>query len=235
MSANYIGSELDLFAHALNWKAYWSAVLRPYIGSTILDVGAGIGGTAKAYSNLQCERYLALEPDASLASRMREEMGDGGYPANFDVAVGTTSDLRPDQQFDTILYIDVLEHIADDRDELRRASAHLVPDGRILVLAPAHQWLYSEFDKAIGHVQRYDRRSLLAAMPEGFVAERLIYLDCAGLLASLANRLLLRASSPSPGQIELWDGRLVPVSTRLDRALGYNVGKTIFASFRRLG
>ena len=43
MSAQYIGSELDLFAHALNWKAYWSSVLRPYVGSTILDVGAGIG------------------------------------------------------------------------------------------------------------------------------------------------------------------------------------------------
>ena len=43
MSAQYIGSELDLFAQALNWKAYWSSVLRPYVGSTILDVGAGIG------------------------------------------------------------------------------------------------------------------------------------------------------------------------------------------------
>ena len=233
MSDKYIGSELDLFAHALNWKAYWSAVLRPYMGSAILDVGAGIGGTAKAYSDLPCQQYVALEPDASLANRMRQEMSTGGYPANFEVAVGTTRDLRPDQQFDTILYIDVLEHIADDRDELRRASSHLAPDGRILVLAPAHQWLYSEFDKAIGHVQRYHRRSLLAAMPEGFAAERLIYLDCAGLLASLANRLLLRASSPSPGQIELWDGRLVPVSKRLDRTLGFKVGKTIFASFRR--
>lgn len=233
MTSHYIGNELELFARATHWKAYWSQLLRPYLGSTILDVGAGIGTTTRLYGELPFASYLALEPDSVLAQRMQEEMADGLFPPNFRVEVGTTSDLQPDQKFDTILYIDVLEHIADDRQELLRASEHLKPGGRILVLSPAHQWLYSEFDAAIGHVRRYNRKSLLAAKPDGLDCERVFYLDSVGLLASLGNRLILKSSSPSAGQIELWDKRMVPVSKWLDRALAFRFGKTIVASFKR--
>lgn len=233
MNGQYVGSELELFAQARNWKAYWSGVLRPYLGRKILDVGAGIGGTAKAYPALDCERYLALEPDLSFANRMRADFTAGGYPQNFEVAVGTTSELPAEDRFDTILYIDVLEHISDDRAELERASAHLAVGGRIVILAPAHQSLYSEFDAAIGHVKRYNIDSLVAAKPDQLIVERAFYLDCVGLIASVANRLILKASTPSAGQIKMWDGTMVPCSKVLDRLIRYKAGKTVVAIFKR--
>ena len=228
---DYVGSELDLFSNAHNWKNYWSQHLRPYLGQRILDVGAGIGGTARVFANHPCESYLALEPDSLLAQRIVDASGKGGLPKPLEVTTGTTSDLPNESRFDTILYIDVLEHIASDSEELMRARSLLSPGGRIVVLAPAHQALFSPFDAAIGHYRRYDRKSLLAAKPEDLHVERLFYLDSVGLLASLGNRLLLRASSPTAAQIALWDGKMVPVSRWLDPVLGLRLGKTIVAVF----
>jgi hypothetical protein len=103
------------------------------------------------------------------------------------------------------------------------------------VLSPAHQWLYSPFDSAVGHVRRYDRASLLAAKPEGLVTEHIRYLDCVGLLASAGNRLILAANQPTLSQIRLWDGVMVRASRPLDKLLGFRLGKSILASFRKPG
>ena len=88
---------------------------------------------------------------------------------------------------------------------------------------------------AIGHVRRYDRRSLRRAVPSTLAVERIVYLDSVGMLASLGNRLLLRAALPTRGQIAFWDRWMVPLSRRLDPLLGRRFGKTIVAVLRRAG
>ena len=138
-------------------------------------------------------------------------------------------DLPADHLFDTILYIDVLEHIEDDAAELARSASHLRTGGHIIVLAPAHQHLYSPFDKAIGHFRRYSKGSLLAAAPPSLAPVEAFYLDAAGMALSLANRMLLRASMPTGGQILFWDRVVVPVSRLIDPVLARSVGKTVVA------
>jgi SAM-dependent methyltransferase len=231
----YVGGELELFARARNWKRYWSGVLGRHVRGRVLDVGAGLGASAQLFARHQgVESYLALEPDAQLAAGMRAS-DPATLPRGFEVVEGTLASLDPGLRFDCILYIDVLEHIAGDRAELERAAARLAPGGRVVVLSPAHGFLYSPFDAAIGHVRRYDRASLRAAVPAGLAVERLLYLDSVGLLASLGNRLLLRARQPSPAQIALWDGWMVPPSRLLDPLLLHRVGKTIVAVLKPEG
>jgi len=232
-AGDYVGDELGLFADALRWKDYWSRRIAPWVRGRVLDVGAGIGATARVFAAAPLSGYVALEPDRELAAQMREAAVAGGFPPGFEVRTGFTSELDAGERFDTILYIDVLEHIEGDRAELARAAALLAPEGRIVVLSPAHAFLYSPFDAAIGHVRRYDRRSLRAAVPPGLCVERLEYLDSVGMLASLANRLLLRASMPTAAQIRLWDRGMVPVSRWLDPLTGHLLGKSIVAVLRR--
>lgn len=229
----YEGSELDLFAEARRWKRYWTSVLRPYIGRSVLDVGAGIGATAAALAGPDYRRWVALEPDPGLTARMLQAREDGRLPACLEARQGGIDCLAPEERFDSILYIDVLEHIADDAGELQRASAHLEPGGRLLILAPAHGWLYTPFDAAIGHHRRYNRRMLEAIQPAGLRVEQLRYLDSAGMLASLGNRLLMRSAHPTRAQIQLWDRGLVPLSRLLDPVLGGHVGKSIVCVFAR--
>jgi hypothetical protein len=103
----------------------------------------------------------------------------------------------------------------------------------VIVLAPAHPWLFTPFDRAIGHFRRYTRRTLAAAAPEELRVEKLIYLDSVGLVASLGNRVLLNSSHPSHGQIQTWDRTMVPLSRLLDPLLGHRAGKSVLGIWRR--
>jgi hypothetical protein len=160
---------------------------------------------------------------------MRDEVDAGRLPAICEVRVGTLEDLDASDVFDTILYIDVLEHIQDDRGELERAAARLDQGGWIVVIAPAHQYLYTAFDRAIGHFRRYDRRMIISLNPSGLKLSRFEYLDSVGFLASLGNRLLLNSSSPSASQIKVWDRLMVPLSRCLDPLLQRRFGKSVLA------
>ncbi len=232
MSFRYVGSELELFSAATNWKAYLGAVLRPFVGGRVLEVGAGIGSNVPYLWNDRVRQWTCLEPDGGLARRIAERLAGGHLPAACRVAAGTIERVDAAARFDTILYLDVLEHIAEDRAELARARRRLAAGGNLVVLAPAHQFLFTPFDAAIGHHRRYDRAALRALTPPGSELAACAMLDCAGLLASLANKLLLRTASPSRRQIAVWDKLLVPVSRALDRALGCRLGKTVLAVWR---
>jgi hypothetical protein len=229
----YPGGELELFWHAANWKTYWSQALRPYVRGAVAEVGAGLGGSTGYLCGAEQAPWLCLEPDSALAARLGERIARHDLPRRCAVRCATMADLDAAERFDTILYIDVLEHIADDRGELARAASHLGPGGRIVVMSPALPLLYSPFDAAIGHERRYTARSLAALAPSGTAVEKIFYLDSVGLIASLANRLLLRAAMPSPRQIATWDRLMVPLSRRLDPLLSHRLGKTVVAVFRR--
>jgi SAM-dependent methyltransferase len=229
----YVGTELDVFARAERWKAYYGSFLRPFLSGDVLEVGAGLGATARALCDGTSRSWLCLEPDPSLAASIAESLRTGALPACCRVLPGDLSALPEDALFDTILYIDVLEHIEKDADELLRASRHLRPGARLAVVAPAHPWLYTPFDRAIGHFRRYTRRSLSDCAPPRLLRERLLYLDSAGLLLSLGNRLLLRSAHPTDVQIQFWDRAVVPVSRLLDPLLRNRVGKTLVGIWRR--
>lgn len=225
----YIGSELELFAAATVWKAYFRRHIEAYLGDDVLEVGAGLGGTTKLLCRPGNRRgaWVCLEPDAELARGLDLAIARGELPGRCRVIVGTLDQVPPDSRFDTVIYVDVLEHIADDQGELVRAAACLRPGGHLVVLGPAHRWLFSPFDAAIGHHRRYTKAMLRALTPEGLILVCSRYLDSIGLLASLGNRLFLRRSLPGPGQIAFWDKVLVRCSRLVDPLLGYSLGKSV--------
>ncbi len=230
---HYIGTELEIFAKADHWKAYFRSQIAPYFGNSVLEVGAGIGATTETLSKISHQNWLCLEPDENLLKHVDEKIVNGSLPPTCRTQVGTLDDLENAAFFDVILYIDVLEHIEADRAELLKASKHLHSGGRLIVLAPAYQRLYSPFDKAIGHFRRYDRKSLSALTPPDCRIERMIYLDAVGVSLSFGNRLLLRQSTPSDEQIQFWDKRIIPISRVIDRIIGYSAGRSIIGIWQK--
>jgi len=229
----YVGRELDLFSEAKNWTAYFSARLAPLIGGCVLEVGAGIGRNICLLHTAIVEKWVSLEPDAELAARITERIQKGELPSTCRVVVGNLSDIPADSKFDTILYIDVLEHIEDDAAEVVRASSHLERHGHLIILAPAYQFLFSPFDSAVGHYRRYDSSSLRSIGPMGCAIVQLYMLDSVGFLAALANRVVLRKSIPTASQVAFWDGVLVPASRFIDSVTRFKFGKTIVAVWSR--
>ena len=230
----YVGSELEVFAGAVHWKRYFGAQLRSFIQGDVLEVGAGLGGTTKVLCHEAIDSWTCLEPDAQLVEQLRTEIAHdsplGARP--IQVTTGTLADVPAGALFDTILYIDVLEHIENDRAEMLAAAQHLSPRGHLIVLSPAHNWLFSPFDQAIGHFRRYTRASLRDAAPQQLELVRLRYLDSVGLLASLANRTVLRSGHPTKSQIRFWDTCMVPLSRFVDPLFGYRVGKSVIGVWR---
>jgi SAM-dependent methyltransferase len=223
----YAGGELELFARADRWKRYWISRLRRHIRGAVLEVGAGIGANTLRLRSGAERRWVCLEPDSRLAAALQKQIAKSRPGREVEVINGTITSIAATEKFDSILYIDVLEHIEDDRAELRRAAHHLASGGSLVVLSPAHAWLYSPFDRAIGHYRRYTARSLDALTPAGLRLATTFYLDSVGMLASAANRLLLRQTLPNARQIQCWDTFMVPCSRILDPLTGYRAGKSV--------
>lgn len=228
-NTTYIGSELSIFQHAHNWKSYYATQIKPLLGSTILEVGAGIGATTEFLCQETHTKWICLEPDPALLAVTKEKITSHKLPSCCYAKQGFLTDLESKEKFDAILFIDVLEHIEDDQTELENAALRLKPGGRIIVLSPAHDWLFSPFDQSIGHFRRYNKKSLKALSPAGLHLKSIKYYDCLGLFASLANKLILKSAMPSQKQIQFWDKKIIPLSKILDPVLGHQFGKTIIA------
>lgn len=231
----YTGSELDLFALAFNWKAYIRQQIGQYIKGHVLEVGAGIGETAKALINGHEASWTCLEPDRRLAEKIAITLGNEfcDQDPKPRTVVGNIDHPACDREYDTILYIDVLEHIENDQFEIKKAAQKLKKNGCLIVLAPAHPYLYSPFDAKIGHFRRYHRKCFKALTPVDTEILRMRYLDCVGCLASLGNKVILKAGTPSKNQIIIWDRLMVPISRVFDFVLGYKIGKSIYSVWQK--
>lgn len=141
----------------------------------VLDVGAGDGFVGS--------KLLDALPAGSSVTCVDSEYTDQ-YLASLGSSPRQISYSRtsPDREFDAIVMLDVLEHVADDREFLREfAIRRLRPGGRLLISVPAHQVLFTQHDVALGHYRRYSRSDL----HEVLVSSGLVPLTSGGLFGSL--------------------------------------------------
>ncbi|MEO6813902.1 MAG: class I SAM-dependent methyltransferase [Ginsengibacter sp.] len=223
----YFGNELQLFDKADNWKSYFKNFISKYLKGQVLEVGAGIGGSTKILCDGKQHEWLCLEPDEKLSLVIDQLIARHQLPGCCISETGYLKDVDKEKKFDAILYIDVIEHIKNDYEEIRNASERLNRNGVIIILVPAHNFLYSPYDKAIGHYRRYSRKMANSLIPQGFEVKRTVSLDIAGLFVLLVNKFFLRQKEPTLQQILFWDKFLVPISKILDRLFFFHIGKSL--------
>ncbi len=228
----YMGNELSLFKDARNWKSYFSSKIGKYIAGDVLEVGAGIGVNTEflVLSGSSIKTVTLVEPDPVQANQIPGNLSAWGGEAR--VVAGTIANLM--EEFDSILYIDVIEHIEDATAELQRAKEMLKPGGFLIVLVPAFAFLYSPFDAQIGHFRRYNRKLLRSELPQGLIRKEEFYLDSMGFFASLANRFLLKQSAPTKANIQFWDKGLIPLSKVTDVLTFNQFGKSLVGVYQNL-
>ncbi len=229
MNSRYVGTELELFALACNWRSYWISRISPFLGRKVLEVGAGLGSVTLRLSN-DANDWLALEPDVQMAGAI-ETLEN--LPSRTRVLNGDISTVPPGLIFDTILYVDVLEHIEGDSEELILSANLLRAGGYLIVLAPAHNWLLSPFDLRIGHHRRYSRRDLPRLTIQPLVLIHCEHLDAVGFLLSCLNRFVFKQSMPRRFQVILWDRLLIPVTRIVDVLMRRKFGKSVLMVWRK--
>jgi SAM-dependent methyltransferase len=231
----YPGEELYLFEKVRNWKKYFSRKLQPYIYGDVLEVGAGIGETTPFLLNARVNQWVCLEPDLTLFNILEQKLSSGKLPEYCIAKLGTVADLPSYSLFDTIIYIDVLEHIKDDKGELALVIPYLKKGGQLIVLSPAYQILYSPFDKAIGHYRRYTKKIFRTTVTfTNLIERKMFYLEAAGVFLLLLNKFLVRKKYPSEKDIWIWETLFVPLSKLLDKILFYRFGKSIVGIWQKL-
>jgi 2-polyprenyl-3-methyl-5-hydroxy-6-metoxy-1,4-benzoquinol methylase len=207
----------------------------PYLQGRILEVGAGLGTiTRKLLDGYPDIGIVCLEP----AENLFEELSSYAALAPRVVAHRQTlAGYEPGQgeRFDAVLYLNVLEHIADDAAELRLAAAALRPGGVVLVFGPALEWLYSELDYRAGHYRRYSLRRLRElAGAAGLEVVSARYFDVLGVLPYLIVYRLLRHDDITGSTMWAYDRVAVPLSRWVQQKLPQPpVGKNVVLVARK--
>lgn len=205
--------------------------IRPAIGQRVLEVGAGTGNLTQYLRGR--DRVVATDIDPQYVELLGRRFE---HHSNVDVAVFDLGAEVPahvaQQRFDTIICLNVLEHVADDRGALARLRELLDPGGRLVLLVPAHRSLYGTIDEAIGHHRRYEREALVSLLGDvGFEVEEYKHVNAASIPGWLLNGRVLKRRSVPGMQARLAD-RLVPLY-RFERRIGLPFGLSIIAVARR--
>jgi SAM-dependent methyltransferase len=204
-------------------------VFDPYLQGRVLEVGAGLGTiTRKLVDRYPELSIVALEPAGNVFPDLASY---AALTPRVTASRQTLAEYEPDPAdgFDAVVYINVLEHIADDNHELQLAAKTLRPGGALLVFGPALEWLYSELDYRAGHYRRYSLRRLRAlATAAGFEVVSARYFDVLGVLPYLVVYRLLRHDDISGSTLWGYDRVVVPLSQLLQRVLPHPpLGKNV--------
>jgi glycosyltransferase involved in cell wall biosynthesis/phospholipid N-methyltransferase len=160
-----------------------------HLGARVLEAGAGTGNLTRHL--LEKERLVAVEVDPFYTRSLDRRWS---HLSNVSVIEGDLEDHRlyeglVNEGFDTVLCVNVLEHLDHPGEALAGFARVLQPGGRAVVLVPAHQWLYSKVDEAIGHRQRFEEPQLRRILEEaGFQVESLMEFNRFGVLGWLFNK-----------------------------------------------
>lgn len=230
-SFDYEGRDLEAMAHAPNYHAWIRDELAGCLKGDVLEVGAGAGTFTQALLAASPRSLTSIEPSPAMHALLVAR--HGGDP-RVTVRPATTSELEAGTaRFDAIVYNNVLEHIADDLAEMRRAHSLLRPGGTLLVFSPALPWLMSAFDRRVGHVRRYRRRELgKHAESAGFRVERLHYVDLPGILPWYLF-MVLGGVMLNPRNVGSYDTYAVPLVRRIERLVRPPIGRNVLMVARR--
>ena len=215
----FISEDLRQMQLAPRYAAWLFRLIEPFLGTRVLEVGCGIGAiTEKLLA--RAEHVVGIEPNEACRRELAARLGAN---PRFHCLAATLEACAPGvlaaHRVDTIVLVNVLEHIADDGAMMRRLAALARPAARIVLIVPAGPSVYGPIDRAVGHFRRYSRASLSALFAQaGLAPERLRYSNLAGLLGWGYNSRLRRRVTQSNGQIRLFD-RLVPVLAAVERVV----------------
>ena len=228
--SDYTGTELGALSAAKNYHRWILSKFEPYLGNKVAEVGAGIGTVSKLLLRSPGRSLTAFEPSPNmfpyLAERLRGETRAHAINDCFEPR------YVPDG-VESVVYTNVLEHIADDRGELAKAREALQLGGHLLVFAPAHEWLYSDFDRRIGHVRRYTKRGLVDLVQStGFDLVKAQFFDIVGILPWYLTFVLLKGH-PRPASVFLYDRIIVPPMRMIESIIAPPIGKSVLVIARK--
>jgi len=222
---NHLGGE-----DARNYRRYEYDLVAPHVGNSMLEIGSGLGDFSAQFLP-HLTRLVVSDNDPycveQLAKRYQED------PSVQVIELALPAEVPVAEPVDTVVAMNVLEHIEDDVGALRCLARVTKPGGRIVVWVPGYQQLYGDFDRKVGHVRRYTPKTLGAAVAAAGLSTEL--LKPVNFLGGIAWWLAVRrggASYPNPRLVRLYDRTVVPVTRLVERFVRPPFGQTVLCVAR---
>lgn len=221
-------------ATAHNYMNWVLAPFRRHMGKRVLEIGVGHGGYGRYLAAL--EHYVGLDISAESIARLQRENPQGNYICA-DITDASVLPKLQAEKFDTIVCLNVLEHIPDHVAALRQMLASVQPGGHVMIFVPAFQALYSEMDKLAGHCRRY-RLDFFNHNASSWGA-RVVdsgYFNALGGLGWWVNKLYKPKSLGDKAvnaQLALFDKYLVPVARAIDSVTRPFFGQSLYVVLKK--
>lgn len=233
-SLHALSHSLDLLKDTYNYNHWVYSLLRKFVGDAVCEVGAGIGNLTQFFLNVN--RVLCVEPEAEYCAALRKlaavHLNLGVFDGGLEECVQAPDKMAT---FDTVVCVNVLEHIEDDVRALGQMKAMLKDGGRVLLYVPAAAWAYGQLDRQLGHYRRYSRRMVRdLAGSSGMKVEKCTYVNFIGVFGWFLHSRILKREVISPESARFVD-HLVPYISALERLLPPLTGQSLFAVLSKPG
>ncbi len=217
----------EKFDDATLHRKYCLSFIKKYIHGDVLEIGAGCGSFTRDY----------IKDDLNITLTETDKKNHEDLKLIFEkvknISCSNKKIFQIEKNFDTILYLHVLEHIEDDITELKEIFKRLKKNGHLIIMVPKHQKLYSNFDKAVGHFRRYEINFFTENLAN-LRREKLLSLDSFGYALYFLNRIFFKNEKfPSKFKIFIWDKIFTPLTIIVDFLTNYKIGKCIIAVYKK--
>ncbi|MCH7928728.1 MAG: methyltransferase domain-containing protein [Candidatus Dadabacteria bacterium] len=222
----YETDELEALKHAKNYYNWIISYFRPYIGRSVVEVGAGIGTfTDFIINNTEQPYTLTLYEPATNNFQQLEKKYSGKEHLKL---IQGYFEYSGHNKYDTLIVNNVLEHIEDDVSFVEDVNKSLVDSGKLLIFVPALDLLYSNFDESLGHFRRYSKNSLTKLLNnQGFKIIMQRYFNFLGVITWYIFFKILRKKTLSISSIRLYDKFVIPVLEKVERIVEPPVGQNL--------
>jgi hypothetical protein len=228
----YASNELDSLVGATNYYRVIFNYFKPYLGERILEVGAGIGTFSSFLLNAGPSQLLLFEPSRNLMPRLRER-----FSLDSRVSVveeSSVEEMTNSIEVDSVVLVNVLEHIQEDKRTLARLHSLLSARGNILLFVPALPSLYGTLDEEFGHYRRYTKHDLITKLRQvGFDIMLVRYVNVIGVLTWFIAGKVLRRRTIKPQDVQLYDKLVVPWMSWLESNWDTPIGQSLICIGRK--
>src|SRR5947207_819635 len=223
---------LEALTEAKNYNRWIASNFYSDIKALLLEFGSGIGNISELLSS-----YTPLcltDTDERMLTHLKNK-----FSHNNDVSVNFLDITQPPPEhlvgsFQTVIGINVLEHVEDDEKALFHLRNVLKPSGRLLLLVPAKKWAYTDLDRQLGHFRRYELKELGEKLVKAsFQIEKLYFFNIIGLMSWIIRDKIQRSGGLRPYQISFFDS-IVPILKRVESKIRMPLGISLIAIAQKI-
>jgi SAM-dependent methyltransferase len=232
--------EQDALKHSLqalagldNYNRWIYDNISRFLGSNILEIGCGIGNITD-YFITPGKKITGIDISDEFTAIAAKK-----YRDNPDVTIVTGDALNssgplPSGSFDTVVLLNVLEHIKEEKAAMKLIHNMLVTGGRAIILVPAMRFAFGALDKNLGHHKRYERSDMTRVFKEeGFETEKIFYMNWPGAIGWAINSRLLKKKFIPEGQAVLFNNLFVPFLKITENYIAPPFGQSLIAVARK--